>query len=172
MTNGDIIDVRISMPCTRGACPIPPEQTLPNIHYLASTPRSLAGPARAAGVQETQPVPENNDKITIMIKDQVNASLTLRVKKNTPFRKILEAYAKKAERPSVQCRLYLDGQRLGTEETPAGVDMEEGDLIDVFTEQTGGADEQECDGWDVGCDEGVKFRGRVRGGELGWRCGW
>jgi hypothetical protein len=28
----------------------------------------------------------------------------------------------------------------------------------VFMEQTGGADEQECDGWDVGCDEGCQIQ--------------
>lgn len=148
MTNGDIIDVRISTPCTRGACPIPPEQTLPNIHYLASAPRSLhpsAGLSRSGAVKESQPVPENTERITITIKDQANASLTLRIKKNTPFRKILEAYAKQVQRPAFQCRLFLDGLRLGIEQTPASVEMEDRDLIDVFTEQTGGA--------------GVKFKG-------------
>ena len=87
-------------------------------------------------------MPENTERITITIKDQANASLTLRIKKNTPFRKILEAYAKQVQRPAFQCRLFLDGLRLGLEQTPAGVAMEEGDLIDVFTEQTGGADEE------------------------------
>ncbi|KAK3712849.1 Small ubiquitin-related modifier 1 [Vermiconidia calcicola] len=40
MQDGDVIDVRISQPCTRGACPIPVEQTLPNIHYIATPPTS------------------------------------------------------------------------------------------------------------------------------------
>ena len=34
--------------------------------------------------------------------------------------------------------MYLDGLRLGLEDTPGSVEMEEGDLVDVFVEQTGG----------------------------------
>ena len=144
MTTGDIIDVRISVPVTRGACPIPTEQTLPNIHYLANDTQTPSNPTniptRFNAVQPSKPVSTNTERITITIKDQVSASLTLRVKKNTPFRKILDAYARQAERQAWQCRMYLDGLRLGLEECPESVEMEEGDMVDVFVEQTGGGE--------------------------------
>ena len=164
METGDIIDVRITEQVTRGACPIPVEQTLPNIHYLsekvpatrrggrtASTtpaapstydPNSLfIPPYQAAGalVRVSQAVQTTtNDRITLTIRDQADASLTLRIKKTTPFKKVLDAYAKQAKRDPKTCRLYLDGQRLGLEETPAKVEAEEGDLVEVFWEQLGG----------------------------------
>ena len=36
--------------------------------------------------------------------------------------------------------MYLDGLRLGLEECPESVEMEEGDMVDVFVEQTGGGE--------------------------------
>jgi hypothetical protein len=168
MTTGDIIDVRISVPVTRGACPIPAEQTLPNIHYLAdtntaNTPNPNNIPSRFNAVQPSKPVSTNTERITITIKDQVSAGLTLRVKKNTPFRKILDAYARQAERQAWQCRMYLDGSRLGLEECPESVEMEEGDMVDVFVEQTGGAMAW-AGGGEVGDGMGVLLREL---GELG-----
>src|ERR1700712_4937420 len=58
--DGDIIDVRVTEQCTRGACPIPAAQTLPNIHYLVD-----AGVAAEAGIQELDAVPEGPKRIKI-----------------------------------------------------------------------------------------------------------
>ena len=164
METGDIIDVRITEQVTRGACPVPPEQTLPNIHYLTAEPPTPRRARHAASANPAAPStydpnslfippyqPEGalvrvsqavqtttNDRITLTIRDQADASLTLRIKKTTPFKKVLDAYAKQAKRNPKTCRLYLDGQRLGLEETPAKVEAEEGDLVEVFWEQLGG----------------------------------
>ena len=168
MTTGDIIDVRISVPVTRGACPIPATQTQPNIHYLADpnthNPSNPTGiPSRFAAVQPATPLPTSTDRerITIQIKDQTSDGLTLRVKKSTPFRKILDAYARSAEKQPRECRMYLDGLRLGLEDTPGSVEMEEGDLVDVFVEQTGGGSKRP-DVAREGAAEGSEGSGEVK----------
>lgn len=116
MQTGDIIDVRVAEQCTRGACPLPPSQTLPNIHYLYQAPNQESGP-----IQEQQEQPEEPKRITMTIKDQNGFEMVLRTKVDTLFRKIKNAYGAQADREAWLCRLFVDGQRLNDDQTPAQV---------------------------------------------------
>ena len=57
--------------------------------------------------------------------------------------------------------MYLDGLRLGLEDTPGSVEMEEGDLVDVFVEQTGGGSKRPDVAWE-GAAEGSEGSGEVK----------
>lgn len=118
MQTGDIIDIRVAEQCTRGSCPIPTEQTLPNIHYLADMPAHDRG-----SVLEQDEQPAAPKRITLKIRDQNGFEVTLAVKTCTPFRKIKEAFATQAEKDALVCRLCLDGKRLGDSHSPETVSM-------------------------------------------------
>ena len=116
METGDIIDVRIAEHCTRGACPLPPSQTLSNIHYLVNPPAQVCGP-----IQEQQEQPEAPNRITMTIKDQNGSEMLMRTKVDTPFQKIFDAFAKYVRRDTLRCRFHLDGQRLNGDQNPQQV---------------------------------------------------
>ena len=54
-----------------------------------------------------------------------------KVKTTTKLQKVFDAYAT-ARYPGRDLRFLLDGERLRGDQTPADVDMEDGDQIDVF----------------------------------------
>ena len=54
-----------------------------------------------------------------------------KVKTTTKLQKVFDAYAT-AKYPGRDLRFLLDGKRLRGDQTPADVDMEDGDQIDVF----------------------------------------
>ena len=54
-----------------------------------------------------------------------------KVKTTTKLQKVFDAYAT-ARYPGRDLRFLLDGERLNGDQTPADVDMEDGDQIDVF----------------------------------------
>lgn len=105
MQNGDIIDVRIKEHCTRGACPVPPAQTLPNIHYLAN-----ATVTAETAIQESQQAPNGPHRITFTIRDVNGTQITLRMKKNTRMIQAMQAFAHHVQKEIKDCRFLLDGQ--------------------------------------------------------------
>ena len=50
----------------------------------------------------------------------------------------MDAYCQRQGLASNQCRFIFDGERLKDDDTPDGLEMENGDEIDVMVEQTGG----------------------------------
>lgn len=123
MQDGDIIDVRIKEQCTRGACPIPAGQTLPNIHYLAHAPAPTPASQNDAAVreQDDEAGPEAPDRILIHVKDVNNPSITLRMKKSTRMILAMQAFAHHIKREVKDCRFLCQGDRLNGTETPASV---------------------------------------------------
>ncbi|TFK51339.1 ubiquitin-like protein [Heliocybe sulcata] len=79
------------------------------------------------------------------IKPKVNLSViydgqstTVKMKINTPLKKIFDAVEKKFAVPEGTLRFFADDKRLRPEETPADVGLEDGDQIDAHLEQLGG----------------------------------
>ncbi|KAL0948414.1 hypothetical protein HGRIS_010995 [Hohenbuehelia grisea] len=64
--------------------------------------------------------------------------ITVKVKANTPFRKVFEAAEKRLGKDPGTFKFTWDGERLQAEDTPAGLGMEDNDTIDAFLEQLGG----------------------------------
>ena len=57
-----------------------------------------------------------------------------KVKKTTKLSKMMEAYAKRRGVPVSSLRFSLDGERIGVEDTPKMLELEENDQIDVMLE--------------------------------------
>ena len=63
----------------------------------------------------------------------------LQLKRKTKMSKLMNAFCQRRGIPLASVRFLFDGERIGEQQTPAELDMEDGDTIDVYMEQTGGA---------------------------------
>ncbi|KAJ6510584.1 ubiquitin-related domain-containing protein [Mycena sanguinolenta] len=64
--------------------------------------------------------------------------ITVKVKPNTKFAKIFQAAEQKFGKESGTFKFVFEGRRIVPENTPAELDIEDGDQIDCFLEQVGG----------------------------------
>ncbi|KAK7440637.1 Small ubiquitinrelated modifier [Stygiomarasmius scandens] len=62
----------------------------------------------------------------------------VKVKANMSFKKIFEAAEKRFSKDPGTFKFIYDGKRIQATDTPAGLEMEDGDQIDAFLEQLGG----------------------------------
>mmetsp|Transcript_29833 Transcript_29833/g.47976 ORF Transcript_29833/g.47976 Transcript_29833/m.47976 type:complete len:93 (+) Transcript_29833:2-280(+) len=77
--------------------------------------------------------------INLVVKHVDSSEVQFKVKDTIKFQKIFDAYcAKKGIDDQQAVRFRFDGHRLEKEKTPKEVEMEDGDIIDVFVEQLGG----------------------------------
>ncbi|KAF7329519.1 Small ubiquitin-like modifier [Mycena kentingensis (nom. inval.)] len=84
-------------------------------------------------------VKEENGTINIKVVSQAGEEVFFKIKKSTKLSKLQGAYANKVGKDVQSIRFLYDGQRITDDETPASLEMEEGDTIDVMVEQVGGA---------------------------------
>jgi len=61
-----------------------------------------------------------------------------KIKKNTALKKLMNAYCERANLQRNAIRFLHEGRPVQESDTPMGLDMEEGDTIEVFKEQLGG----------------------------------
>lgn len=120
MEDGDIIDVRTPQQHTRGACPLPPQQTLPNIHYLAQ-PTSAEAEAPDAEVQTTSELATAPKRVKVNIEDTGGMKMEVTMKVNTKFKELIRTYAGKKEVDPKCIRFFFDGERVNEGDTPEKV---------------------------------------------------
>ncbi|EPE25175.1 Ubiquitin-like protein [Glarea lozoyensis ATCC 20868] len=82
--------------------------------------------------------PKIDNTILIRLKNQSAQESTFKIKPTTLFEKIINAYAKMHGKKVDTFRFFFDGHRLQATDTPKSLEMADGDLVDVFLEQTGG----------------------------------
>lgn len=120
MQDGDIIDVRLREHCTRVACPLPSGQTVPNVHYLLEMQRQSSDEQ----IQESADAPQSAESITFTMEDSSQISLTVRLKKDAPLMKAMQAFAEYAFVDLDICRFTIDGERIfGDKVTPNDVSL-------------------------------------------------
>ena len=81
--------------------------------------------------------PEENH-INLNVVGADNSEVHFKIKKTTQLKKLKQAYAERQGVPLNSLRFLFDGQRIGDEMSPKQLEMEEGDVIEVYHEQTGG----------------------------------
>ncbi|KAG1896831.1 small ubiquitin-related modifier [Suillus fuscotomentosus] len=62
-----------------------------------------------------------------------------KIKSNTKLSKLQGAYATKVGKDVGSIRFLYDGSRINDDDTPASLEMEDNDTIDVMVEQVGGS---------------------------------
>ncbi|XP_036607563.1 small ubiquitin-related modifier 2-like, partial [Trichosurus vulpecula] len=82
---------------------------------------------------------ENNDHINLEVAGQDGSVVQFKIKRHTPLSKLMKAYCERQGLSMRQIRFQFDGQPIKETDTPAQLEMEDEDTIDVFQQQTGGA---------------------------------
>ena len=88
-----------------------------------------AGPA--ASVPEKQ-------SLMILVRMEGISEVSFKLKDNTPFRKVFDAYVTKNALQANTIRFTFDGRNIAPDATPAMLDMQDGDIVDAFVAQIGG----------------------------------
>jgi len=92
--------------------------------------------------QNKDPVTKHEDggaaPINIKVLTSSGEEVFFKIKRNTKLSKLQAAYANKVGKDVGTIRFLYDGNRINDEDTPASLDMEDNDTIDVMVEQVGG----------------------------------
>ncbi|XP_023240084.1 small ubiquitin-related modifier 3-like [Centruroides sculpturatus] len=85
-----------------------------------------------------QDVKAESEQINLKVVGQDGSVVHFKIKKHTPFRKLMTTYCDRAGLNIQNVRFRFDGQPISELDTPSGLEMEDEDTIDVFQQQTGG----------------------------------
>ncbi|KAK7088004.1 uncharacterized protein [Littorina saxatilis] len=75
--------------------------------------------------------------INLKVKGRDDSVVHFKIKKKTPFRKLLVAYCNREDIPREAVRFCFEGNPIKDEDTPAVLELEDGDSIDVRQQHTG-----------------------------------
>ncbi|XP_063240549.1 small ubiquitin-related modifier 2 [Bacillus rossius redtenbacheri] len=78
------------------------------------------------------------EHINLKVLGQDNAIVQFKIKRHTPLRKLMNAYCDRVGLAMQTMRFRFDGQPINESDTPISLEMEEGDTIEVYQQQTGG----------------------------------
>ena len=81
---------------------------------------------------------EVKGQIAIKVVSQDGSEVYFKIKKTTQFRKLMDAFASRRQIKQSDIRFLFDGNRVQPEQTAEDIGMEDGDIMDAVTEQTGG----------------------------------
>ena len=94
---------------------------------------------RAVVKDEPEPQPSTpRGSLNIRIRDQTGEETFFKVKKTTKLDKVFNAYSTRKGVAATSLRFLFDGSRVRGDQTPADIDMEDGDQLDCMLEQQGG----------------------------------
>ncbi|KAM9249300.1 small ubiquitin-related modifier 2-like [Dugong dugon] len=80
---------------------------------------------------------ENNDHINLKVAGQDGSVVPFKIKRHIPLNKLMKAYCECQGLSMRQIRFPFDGQPIGETDSPAQLEMEDEDTVDVFRQQTG-----------------------------------
>ena len=81
---------------------------------------------------------KDSEQLNLKVVGQDGNVIQFKIKRNTPFRKLIHAYCDRQKVAQSTMRFTFDGSRINDSDTPKSMDMEDNDTIEVFTQQTGG----------------------------------
>ncbi|CAG9833526.1 unnamed protein product [Diabrotica balteata] len=80
----------------------------------------------------------DSEHINLKVLGQDNAVVQFKIKKHTPLKKLMTAYCERAGISTQVVRFRFDGNPINDTDTPNSLEMDEGDTIEVYQQQTGG----------------------------------
>ncbi|KAJ2924010.1 hypothetical protein H1R20_g13080, partial [Candolleomyces eurysporus] len=87
-------------------------------------------PSQDGGIKQEDP----NATINIKVVSSTGEEVFFKIKRSTKLSKLQGAYASKVGKDVSSIRFLYDGERIQEEDTPASLDMEDNDTIDVMVE--------------------------------------
>nr|XP_051678367.1 small ubiquitin-related modifier 2-like [Oryctolagus cuniculus] len=82
-------------------------------------------------------VKTENNHINLRVAGQDGSVVQFKIKRHTPLSKLMKVYCEQQGLSMRQIRFRFDGQPINESDTPAQLDMEDEDRIDVFQQQKG-----------------------------------
>lgn len=79
-----------------------------------------------------------SEHINLKVIGQDGSIIHFKIKKQTPLRKLMTTYCDRTGLNIANVRFRFDGQPINETDSPHQLEMEEGDTIEVFQQQTGG----------------------------------
>ena len=76
--------------------------------------------------------------MNIKVRGTDGTELFFRLKPTTKLKKMMEVFLQKQGANENSCRFVYDGARVRHDDTPKGLNMEDGDVIEAVVEQSGG----------------------------------
>lgn len=89
---------------------------------------------------EVKPEVKPETHINLKVSDG-SSEIFFKIKKTTPLRRLMEAFAKRQGKEMDSLRFLYDGIRIQADQTPEDLDMEDNDIIEAHREQIGGIEE-------------------------------
>ncbi|XP_059415406.1 small ubiquitin-related modifier 3-like [Carassius carassius] len=83
-------------------------------------------------------VKTDNAHINLKVTDQDGSVIQFKIKRHTPLKKLMKVYCERQGLTMRYIRFKLDGDTINETDTPAQLEMEDQDSIEVFQEQTAG----------------------------------
>jgi small ubiquitin-related modifier len=80
----------------------------------------------------------DDNHINLKVIGNDNTEVHFKIKKTTQLKKLKQAYCDRQGVAMSSLRFLFDGQRITDDMSPKQLEMEEGDVIEVYQEQTGG----------------------------------
>ncbi|EEB08678.1 hypothetical protein SJAG_03843 [Schizosaccharomyces japonicus yFS275] len=99
---------------------------------------NLGNNSAAAGPSQ-QDVKPSAEHINLKVVGQDNNEVFFKIKKTTEFGKLMKIYCARQGKSMSSLRFLVDGERIRPDQTPAELEMEDGDQIEAVLEQLGGA---------------------------------
>ncbi|PKK21160.1 small ubiquitin-related modifier 3 [Columba livia] len=119
-------------PQSQAHTPAGPKDVTDQEHINESGPLPLNTRSKAESVKT------ENDHINLKVAGQDGSVVQFKIKRHTPLSKLMKAYCERQGLSMRQIRFRFDGQPISESDTPAQLEMEDEDTIDVFQQQTGG----------------------------------
>uniref|UniRef100_A0A8C2F8H3 Small ubiquitin like modifier 3 n=1 Tax=Cyprinus carpio TaxID=7962 RepID=A0A8C2F8H3_CYPCA len=113
----------------RTALVLPSHPHLPGESYIST---------KMSDEKAKEGVKTENDHINLKVAGQDGSVVQFKIKRHTPLSKLMKAYCERQGLSIRQIRFRFDGQPINETDTPAQLEMEDEDTIDVFQQQTGG----------------------------------
>ncbi|CDO92727.1 unnamed protein product [Kluyveromyces dobzhanskii CBS 2104] len=88
--------------------------------------------------QEQKPDVKSETHINLKVSDG-SSEIFFKIKKTTPLKRLMEAFAKRQGKEIESLRFLYDGVRVLPDQTPEDLDMEDNDIIEAHREQIGGS---------------------------------
>jgi small ubiquitin-related modifier len=85
---------------------------------------------------------ENPEHINLKVMGQDGNVVQFKIKRHTALKKLMSTYCERAGLALQTIRFSFNGTRINESDTPKGLDMEDGDTIEVLQQQSGGGSSQ------------------------------
>lgn len=102
---------------------------------LATTDTMSESPPETKPEAKSEVKPETH--INLKVTDG-SSEIFFKIKRTTPLRRLMDAFAKRQGREMDSLRFLYDGVRIQPDQTPDDLDMEDNDIIEAHREQIGG----------------------------------